>query len=863
MASGFLYLASSAALYYGRFISAWLLGAAAYAINGIAHAAFGQWYDLFGDIFGVAYLASLCAWALGGGRLALLAASLSALSSIMYDWSGSVAGLGGGPSALAFLMAAPFALAYTAGGAARNFTHVGAVVSTGVFVILLYIYIYIFSRSAAPPLGAIGLGVLVLSAICALASTRPRVAAAALLIALGVYLASGLVMPNPILRSIAVAAVFLSFATGRTRLLVGVLASLFVLAAASMWGPQLVPFNATYFLPLSFGANGVLLAQSQQGPIAVKSAAISFSDSAASIKTVLAFNIDRERIERTYLLPVSIDGTSIRDVFFAPPHLVYVTISAGEDLAQSVYAAIYLNRIFGVYNGAVGTINVELVVYPYMLVLATLVFLSISVWIAAYMFKKPIRLFFVLFLLFLFAHTALGYPIKSANCNDCHGGSGCLSCHTSTYLTSTAHGVLSNAVLYRSPPPSSPNYCACHFGVSSTTGGGGMVGGPGMSPSCACHVVIHINLTNHGFQFPSEVVVENYLPTAQSPYVSPSLYIKQAKLWYNCTRAPANCPPNLHQLVTSLYSAGYTQNVVVVALWDWYRGDVILPLPGGVGPSAVAGVYGEAADSSWTSCFNCHFVYVSPWAVGATINATKQTNPGASFIQHPDLCQPCHGVPKNATDVSRTIWAHNIYGYSANGADAIWSNCGVCHSAIASVVSSSVHSSIGCECHAVVHMGYSYNGMWLAGLYTFEGSGVGVAPSSLVRAVRVYTPYNVTAGVSQLVSFILAKTPGENIEVGLWDAYLNDYVSTLPLGPGPEAVWATCFSCHFMSIDPSKFSDPHGIQATSIGVVELPAAPPTSTTLSMSGWRGGTVGAAVVFLIVALGVYILFRRDSN
>lgn len=444
--------------------------------------------------------------------------------------------------------------------------------------------------------------------------------------------------------------------------------------------------------------------------------------------------------------------------------------------------------------------------------------------------ERGVRLAIILLLLFL---SVVGYAYygSGAKCGNCHGNSNPCSCHTIS-LSNTAHQMLNSATLDRSPPPpnqrrgDSPSYCSCHWGI-----GGQPTGGRGMSPSCVCHAVIHVNLAKHGAQHISEVLVEGYLPLINPPYVSPTLVYKQAKIWYNCTntggRTPGNCPPNLYNLVTGLYNTFGTgsTNIVVVALWDWYVGDVVLSLPGR-GPTGLAGAYGNVGDNSWVSCFVCHFVYTSPWYVAGIYNTTKSTNQISRFVQHPDTCQPCHGVSANVRDntIRTSVWAHNILGYKVNGPDAIWSNCGVCHSAINNVVSTSVHYQVGCKCHSVVHIGYNYNG-WLTGLYTFVGSTGGATPPfetvpSIARLAMTYTPLNASKVLGYLVGNITsASAGGRNVEVGLWDAYSKDYLSTLfyigtPIGKyglGPERVWTACFNCHFTAFDPSKAADPHAI----------------------------------------------------
>ncbi|MEM1598180.1 MAG: hypothetical protein QXP31_06255 [Pyrobaculum sp.] len=215
--------------------------------------------------------------------------------------------------------------------------------------------------------------------------------------------------------------------------------------------------------------------------------------------------------------------------------------------------------------------------------------------------------------------------------------------------------------------------------------------------------------------------------------------------------------------------------------------------------------------------------------------------------------------------MGRTVWAHNIYGYKLSGADAVWGNCAVCHSAIASMVSSSVHTGVGCKCHSVVHLGYSYQGSWAAALFTFEGSTAGSPPpltsaKSLDRLQRVYTPQNYSGGVAQLTDAVLQKTPGRNIEVGLWDAYKNDFVSTLPLGPGPDVVWATCFNCHYLSYDPSLASNPHAI-GVEVSVPTWSSAQSASLSSETAPVRGGsTLWSAALVLVLLLGGFVIIRK---
>ncbi len=460
----------------------------------------------------------------------------------------------------------------------------------------------------------------------------------------------------------------------------------------------------------------------------------------------------------------------------------------------------------------------------------------------------------------------------TGECGDCHDkadrrrttvvpGPGCTGtgCHATlpTYIGASVHDALRTATLIRPTPPLIESYCRCH----ST--------GRGMSPSCVCHAVIHINLENHGFRYPYPVAVFGYLPWGVSyPSIKPGVEYRFTRLVYDCS---VYCPPNLRKIWDQY--AG-SSKVTVVALWDWNSGDVVLPLPG-AGPAGIGGAYGRLEEGSWKSCFVCHIAAVNPWTVVAGYNGTPVTrrNPDTISVQHPDVCQPCHGVSSFSSIDGRTMWAHNIVGYIYGGPEAVWGNCGSCHSAIAQKVSQSVHWGLGCRCHTVVHFGYVYQGNWLAALYTYEGAGAGVETAqSLVRVARVYTPTNATSGVLFLFyNLSQVAGPGRNVELGLWDPYINDFVTTLNFpaasprfgnpGLGPSRVWQACLGCHFLSVDPSMASDPHGIK-WSFSVREWDVE--TSGVLPQleGGERRTTsfLGMAIAVLLLLGGFIILARR---
>ena len=87
---------------------------------------------------------------------------------------------------------------------------------------------------------------------------------------------------------------------------------------------------------------------------------------------------------------------------------------------------------------------------------------------------------------------------------------------------------------------------------------------------------------------------------------------------------------------------------------------------------------------------------------------------------HPASCDACHyntyppvtfttsGSGTCNPDTQECVWDHDI----ATGT-TVWKNCGSCHTAINSRISTTVHASLqtnyGCACHAVAHVGYGDN----------------------------------------------------------------------------------------------------------------------------------------------------------
>ena len=185
---------------------------------------------------------------------------------------------------------------------------------------------------------------------------------------------------------------------------------------------------------------------------------------------------------------------------------------------------------------------------------------------------------------------------------------------------------------------------------------------------------------------------------------------------------------------------------------------------------------------------------------------------------HPDNCAACHGDDQTIQDVtyggtSYSFWSHNI---SLTG-DAAWKGCQSCHAQIYNELMQTVHNGFGCKgCHAVLHLGYNYQGSYYGVVFAYEVSPIGVPaiapgnPPTWVTSWKEFTNTNInttdpTGTLWAIVNDILTNkdSNGMEVEVYLWDAFNNTVVDTTPAGV-QVSNFRVCFSCHFLATDPSQ-----------------------------------------------------------
>ncbi len=223
---------------------------------------------------------------------------------------------------------------------------------------------------------------------------------------------------------------------------------------------------------------------------------------------------------------------------------------------------------------------------------------------------------------------------------------------------------------------------------------------------------------------------------------------------------------------------------------------------------------------------------------------------------HPDSCQPCHGDRGTMMDNTGNMWDHNIQ----DGTQA-WNRCTSCHG---DYVANTPHASVGCKCHAVVHVGYDNQGTWAAWLYAKEPS-----PTNLPAAIGdvasfqdvrlVFTNLNATPSIQAIV-----PSGGQEIEVGLYDAWTNEYLAV-----GAADAWKTCFNCHFLASDPTMvgaYKLDGGVWKVGIPEYTLKLDPHEITDVDSleppvkSGFNLASIQFLVTTLAAAFALYILLKR---
>lgn len=192
--------------------------------------------------------------------------------------------------------------------------------------------------------------------------------------------------------------------------------------------------------------------------------------------------------------------------------------------------------------------------------------------------------------------------------------------------------------------------------------------------------------------------------------------------------------------------------------------------------------------------------YILMAALLATIVAVAAAPQIALAADHPDNCLKCHANPTvdTTTDTidsaNYTHWNHTIY-----TGDKAWEHCSTCHTNLNNALQSTVHSGIGCSCHAVLHVGYNFgNDVYGAAFYRVPSTGVDIIAPTSVTFTTKHVSYDETN-----ISNVLTLTPSMEVEVGL--VQLFGTTSGNPEYKNvSDTAYEPCFNCHFLAKSPSQ-----------------------------------------------------------
>ena len=174
---------------------------------------------------------------------------------------------------------------------------------------------------------------------------------------------------------------------------------------------------------------------------------------------------------------------------------------------------------------------------------------------------------------------------------------------------------------------------------------------------------------------------------------------------------------------------------------------------------------------------------------------------------HPDTCQPCHGAYGTTTD-NINGQTYNFWNHQIEKGQNVWNNCVNCHT---DYTQGTAHDNLGCQgCHVVAHIGYYDGNSYAVGLYYWELSNPNNQPlekpgggANLVQKKLILDQTQAATYIPNIQNYL--GNSGQEVEVGVWDAFNNQFIETSGAGVDtPGDAFKVCFSCHFIIQDPSQ-----------------------------------------------------------
>ncbi len=245
--------------------------------------------------------------------------------------------------------------------------------------------------------------------------------------------------------------------------------------------------------------------------------------------------------------------------------------------------------------------------------------------------------------------------------------------------------------------------------------------------------------------------------------------------------------------------------------------------------------------------------YIFMAALLAVIVAIAAAPQVALAANHPNSCLKCHANPTGDTVTDTNVgtkWNHTIY-----TGDKAWTQCAVCHTNLNQSLGKTVHKSIGCSCHAVLHVGYNFGGntgVYAAAFYRVPSTG---AENYTAPPTISFTTKRVDYDENNITDIFTQTVPSMEVEVGLVELFGTTGPSYVNVS---ETVYTPCFNCHFLATDPSTVGAFKFVEgAWKIGIPETALSLPPHEITGVELASAGESSGPSIPVIFSMGVGLL------
>ncbi len=269
----------------------------------------------------------------------------------------------------------------------------------------------------------------------------------------------------------------------------------------------------------------------------------------------------------------------------------------------------------------------------------------------------------------------------------------------------------------------------------------------------------------------------------------------------------------------------------------------------------------------YEECLSCHKMAPKASKDDVPDPYTLSSNGGMEVIGHTDKCYHCHATNLSRNAAGFPLAPHSIAPIGRGPNEPPWGYCVRCHVNLAQAVAQSVHASIGCRCHPILHeAGWNRTAAWLHVYYPNTPDVIVPSPPSDWGTWKHIFFYD---SINASVYGILLGPISYNGNYTYLTPYYALYNDATYITASAEK-WIICFNCHFYSGGPSsaatyesfglwmkRYNDPHSIRLLT---THNKASAALHESKYLSGIKTATSVAAVIALI---SIIIMLRNPAT